>query len=204
MKSNYITLFFLLLLGFVFSCNNDEEGSSGLDGSHIEISELSNFLPSAIRSGNNVNFRSPADAQLTLMTDYRESVDEQTLGEDSFTSDRFLVSMTEGASGDYIINLVGSATSDTKSFNVLLIPANGTDPVRGAIPFDHITGTSIGQPSQGEFFSSLDLGGMAFTDVFKFNREISSSFSELYINEEVGVVAFRDGDNTLWIFNGFE
>ena len=200
------TLMLLSLSAVLFTCSGDDDGMPpGVEGSHIEIDALKDFLPADIRAEKNVRFKNPVGASMTLMADYKESVENlQTTSGESYTSDKFTVALSEGPAGDYVINMVGTGTIDSQSFKVLLVPGNGTDPVRGDIPADHINGSSVGSSNAGEYLPSLTLGTGSFNQVFKFVRDDGSSFSELYNNEEVGVVAFRDGSNTLWIFDGFE
>ncbi len=202
---NLLYLLVFSALFFNFSCSGDDEGvTPPIEGSHVEINDLKAFLASEIKSESNVRYVNPQGSVKMTQIDYKESTEDLSLDGQSYTSDKFTVSLSEGAGGDYLINLVGTATFDSKAFNVLLVPGNGTEPVRGEISYDHINGDAIGSTPNGEFIASMDLGTRTFTDVFKFERAIESSFSELYVNEENGVVAFRDGSNVLWIFDGFQ
>jgi hypothetical protein len=142
-----------------------------------------------------------------LSISYKEYISPAQYEGQSYTSDKLEISLYMAENLNFLIALIPSANyalqeTIVRGLGVIMMPGNLSGSIIGSIRF-----AENGKPIQGmldDFRETLILQGKTFKDCFVLKNNNATAYSEIYINSDVGVVAFRDGVNKLWVFDRFE
>jgi len=208
---NYI----LLLIASLLLCTTCKKGkvedSQNIEGNHLCISSIMEYLPDAYKNERTLVYKNQAGEIRKLHIAFEEHLTEQTYERQLYTTDSFEGTIYDPAMADFSIVLTGSANFDhgennsvVKALSVILMPFNESGSLFACIYFED------GQPyippitSEDFFRESIELHSQTFQNIFYTTTHQYEVYDELYFNSDVGVVAFRDGEDVLWVFERFE
>jgi len=194
----YINLLFLFVI--LSSCS-DEGLDNALD--KLNLDPMKEFIPfDELNDNNSIIFKDFDGNEKKLIIFRTSQIDTLEVDGFQYERERFSVKLSELFSFNYAINLSISRfyvdpMTVQGSLECQLFHGNG-----GAIPFIRIdeNGDSASLPRD-----DIEFWGTTFNDVIS-NASISGQqdgFSKIYYNYEIGVVAFRDASNKLWVFDRF-
>jgi hypothetical protein len=208
------TIFFISLgLLFIFSACSDEVKnagnglSTGIAGTHLKIDDIKAYLPSAFASEKKIVYTDAQNNKTTLYSSYEEHTVENQYQGQAYLSDKLEVSLYLPDDKEFLIEIVPSASyiengDVVRSLSTIFMPGNSSGSIIGSIRFDD-NGAPISSLLD-EFHEEINLNNKKFNDCFVFRNTTATAYSEIYINSDVGVAAFRDKENTLWVFERFE
>ncbi len=203
---NLITILFIstiLLLG----CKNDDKNSTITPtiNSHLNIDEVKDFLPSAYKNGSILVYKNENNEEWLLSTNYFEAIEERQFEGVMYKNDAFQASIFDSEDHSFQISISGQANYSkpyevVKSISFDLMPLNPTGTVGVFVRF------TDGQPivnTFSNFHEKLTLNNKVFDAVYVGNSRLNGfeKYSEIYVNKNEGVVAFRDKNNDLWVFD---
>lgn len=208
---NIIYISFLLGTLSIFGCKEDTTptipSTPNIEGTHLNIDVIKSYLPEALTSERSIRYISEAGETKELKAHYLEKETPRTLDGFSYSNDGFELTLYDESDPKFQAVLLGSANYNTtgdyaliKSLTVILMPANPTGGILDGIRFDD-NGFKI--MPYDDFHTTLVLNDKEFKDCFIMKDEHSSEYSEIYLNSEVGIVAFRGKDNVLFVFEEF-
>ena len=171
----------------------------------IELPQVDQFT-SVYSQNTKFNFINSMSDTLVMISDYQKTTVERSLPDDStFFIDDYIIQLHSESKGILIV-LLGTAfiSADFEiinpSLNILLMPRDrnslGMD-----IRIEEMFATST---DETEIFDSLELLNKGFSTAYSVNSPEQSSFSQLFYNEEYGVIGFRDENNILWRIDSVE
>ncbi len=205
----------LLVSVLLMQCSeeiNNNDNILQIEGTHLKIDEIKNYLPKEYFSELKLVYIDENGNEKVLNIQSVESIDERELKGMKYTSGSFKVTLYDEGDLYFQIVLHGSAnySNDGKSINkglsAWLMPFNESGTTWARLRFED------GKPSflwGDDFREEIVLFSKVFNDVLvtigKNNlQEQYEKYSELILNSEVGIVAFRDEHNELWVFDRFE
>lgn len=209
-------ILFVLLFSIVFSCENDDKQGGDIQLVNEEfifsIDEVKNFLPEEYFSETSIVYTNNNE-ELILFVDPIESKHDLSYSDGStHESETFEIILYNPEDINFQIVITASpnlpdGNTSKATLNNVLMPFNESGSSWNTIRFENEEAIiSFGD----DFHSTLELSDRIFTDVYK--RRIFPSpnnpnqevvYSELDINSNEGVVAFRDANNELWVFDRF-
>ncbi len=208
MKNPFFLLLFLITF-FHYSCRDDvppETPDDLIAGTHLDIDVVKAYIPEELKAQKECVYVDESGNMRTLKVSYREQITPRVLNGQAYESDELEVTLYDESDPLFQIVMVGSANykqdfSVAISLTVMLMPANPQGSILSAIRFDE-----NGEPVVtvfDDFHTVITLGGKSFNDCFLLTGTNPDSYSEIYVNSEVGVVAFRDANNALFVFQEY-
>ncbi len=206
-----IFLKFLFLIFLISACNNSEEGvfvePTQTNGSHLSIDVILNHLPAELNSNNKAVYKSEV-GELKNMTIFEKNLVVEHNGTEfgDYTSDKREISLFEendlaaGIALHANTNYVPGKTTVARSLSVHLAFLNPAGMAFWMVSFDE-NGPII--TPVDDFQPTLTLNGQVFKDCYVINGTNTDAFSEIIVNLEIGVVAFRDINNELFVFQEY-
>ena len=171
----------------------------------IELPQVDQFT-SVYSQNTKFNFINSMSDTLVMISDYQKTTVERSLPDDStFFIDDYIIQLHSESKGILIV-LLGTAFISTDfeiinpSLNILLMPRDRNSLVMD-IRIEEMFATST---DETEIFDSLELLNKGFSTAYSVNSPEQSSFSQLFYNEEYGVIGFRDENNILWRIDSVE
>ncbi|MFQ5445571.1 MAG: hypothetical protein ACE5FF_01445 [Saprospiraceae bacterium] len=204
-----LILFCVCNLMFIYSCKDDEdtELTKGIEGTHLKIDDIKAYLPIEFETGKKAVYTDANKNETTLSISYEEYTATAQYGGQSYLSDKVEISLYMAENPNFLIALLPGANyavgnSIVRAISVVMMPGNQSGSIIGSIKFDE-----NGNPIHGmldDFRETLNLQDKTFKDCFVLKNNAALAYSEIYINSDVGVVAFRDEVNKRWVFDRFE
>ena len=202
-------IIFLSVL-FIFSCKDSETTKIDFE-SEISISEMVSYLPSHYKKEKSVYFVNDDQESKMLKISYLEGIENKTHNGNNYVAETFEATLYDPNNQWFSIQMKASANYSNsgneivKSISAILMPFNESGTTWASIKFENgVPKISLGD----DFRESVLLNNKEYKDVFitigKQGDVQHEAYSELDINSEVGVVAFRDHNNDLWTFDRFE
>lgn len=201
-------IFSIATLLLIFDCSSDSDQIKSLEGTHINIDSLKSYIPLLLHIvGTKMIYKNLKGETRTLKIKYyKEFTQDYTSELFNYKSDVFTLEMIDDLSPNNLkISIHGSGnyngTQLALGIFAILMPFNESGSMSGTILFKD------GEPQVSPFdifYSKLNLLGNSYNNVYVFTASNVKVYSELDINSEVGVVAFRDENNELWVFDKFE
>lgn len=212
MKIYYVLLAICLS---AFACEKDKtEGvPASIEGSHIDIAEVKNYLPQAYFQSAKLIYKNAEGQEVRLNSIPTEGTSQRILDGFNYTSEGFDIQLYTDVGVEPVIKIVvagGAAYLNdgrtiSKTLDAILMPANTAGNTWAIVEFKD------GKPAVtvfDDFREEVSLLDKSFKDVFMTRgmngNVIIDAYSELDVNSEVGIVAFRDLANELWVFDRFE
>lgn len=204
MKANII---FLTLL-FIISCKSEEPQFNYQEV--VSVAHIKNYLPHNYFESPTLIYKNEEGEEKQLFINFEENIVERNIADQSYSAEEIIINIFESESSNFRININASSyfveenkiTSDLFASLMLFNPTGSTV---NNIAFNE-NGPIVSHFD--DFHSNLVLLGRKFSDVFvAIGKDWDvqyDAYSELNINSEVGVVAFRDKNNDLWVFDRFE
>ena len=198
------------MLGLIcYNCKDNSETSTqdnSIEGSHLDIDAIKKFIPDGLKSEKKCKYINESGTIKEVQVRYTEEITERELESESYKSDELEITLYDEMDEKFQIVLIGSTNYDADysvvvGLTILYMPANPTGTILSSIRFDE-----GGEPivnTYDDFRSSISLNNKTFKDCFVITGTNPDSYSEIYINSEVGVVAFRDKANELFVFEEF-
>ncbi len=184
----------VILLALTVGCTDQR-----FSNNTIELPQVDQFT-SIYNQNTKFNFVNSMSDTLVMTSDYQKTTVERSLPDDStFFIDDYVIQLHSESNGILIV-LLGTAfvSADLEninpSLNIRLMPRDRSS-IWMDIRIDEMFATSS---DETEFFESRELLNKEFSIVYSVNSSEQSSFSQLYYNEEYGVIGFRDENNILW------
>jgi hypothetical protein len=207
-------LFIFSLTLFFQSCSDDSIIIDTVEGSHLTIGELRDYIPNNYFEEKSMVFFNESGEEWKLYSSAIESTKDRVHEGENYKIDKFEITLFDPDNLSFRIMIVGSTNYATdqegevaiaKGINGMLMPFNESGNTWARISFRN------GKPTMDfgeDFRESVTLNEKEFNEVFitigKKGFEPHDAYSELDINSEFGVVAFRDENNDLWVFDRFE
>ncbi len=208
-------LFVFLVFQIFISCKEDiigvEQPILDIEGSYIRIDEVKDYLPDEYFNESRIIYVDSIGNERILNTNAGESVEQLKFKDMNYKSDKFVVSLYDELQLDFNITISGNAgyindgLTISKGILFWLMPFNQ----RGSTLtfFNFKEGKPYLYPGRS-FIDSIDLYSNTFYKVLKVigkdnNQKRHPIYSELILNSDVGIVAFRDKNDDLWVFDRF-
>ena len=204
-------IYISILAGLFFACNHEDENSNAQFGQHLKIDEVKNYLPESYFQEAALIYVNSAGMEKELHITAVEDIVQRTHNNNNYTTDQFEITIYDPENLHFQINLIGSTNfaSDDIVVTTLsgwLMPFNQSGNTWIRIDFEN------NLPKVGlfdNFNETITLIDKEFNDVYiaigKNNlQEQYEAYSELNINSEFGVVAFKDENNEIWRFDRFK
>lgn len=195
---------YTILISLLSSCSKTN------DNQYIELSIVDNFFPDEYKTGSKAVFVNSSRKSLTLSISYLDEVSEQTIGTTGlmFLQDNFFVNLTtDTGKVGILVNgsaFVNSDLSEIRPF-VSYLMRSGTSISNSSLQMEaRLETNQVVTTCDGNFDVSKSILGREFFNVYGAVCAENQSFSELYVNEEFGIVGFKDDENELWAFDKFE
>ena len=194
---------------FQFGCKDNvapETPNNLIEGTHLDIEAVKAYIPEELKAQKECVYMNELGDMKTLKVRYREQVTPRVLGGQTYKSDELEITLYDESDPLFQIAMIGSTNykqdyTVTIGITVMLMPANPQGSILSGIRFDE-----DGKPIVtmfDDFSPSITLNGKSFNDCFLLTGTNPEAYSEIYINSEVGVVAFRDADNELFVFQEY-
>lgn len=205
-------IFLSMIIG-IMSCNKNKEPDTLVtENSYLKVEAIKEYLPSQYFNEVKIVYKNQIGEERKLSTFAKESTTERMHNGIPYTTDQFEITLYDPTNTSFSIVLTGSTNYATSgetivlTLNGTLMPFNSSGTTWGTIQFKNE------QPiiSLGDDFIELyTIYGKEFNNTYiytgKNNEQVQySAYSELILNSENGVVAFRDMKNELWVSERFE
>lgn len=188
--------------------NTTTNGNSNLQ--HYKIDYVKSYLPSNYFKESNLIYKNSLGEEIIMRTQSKESSSDRIHNGIDYKTDEFNITMYNQQSADITIVLSGNVNLSTQGNVVatlggVLMPFNSSGTTWSTIRFeDNKPAISLGDDFR-ETYNVMDTEFInTYVTIGKNGNEQHSAYSELNINAEQGVVAFRDENNDLWVFDRFE
>lgn len=207
---NTILSFAILVSCLQFGCNDSitpETPTNFIEGTHLDIEAVKAYIPEELKAQKECVYMDESGNIKSLKVRYREQVTPRVLAGQSYKSDELEITLYDESDPYFQIALLGVTNYNPSDYSVIvdltvmLVPANPQGSILSGIRFD-----KDGKPIVtmfDDFHSTITLNGKSFNDCFLLTGTNPEAYSEIYINSEVGVVAFRDADNALFVFQEY-
>ena len=206
----------LLTIVFIFSCKKDKIDNvvtppvaitpqyTLKEGAYINIDEVKKLVPEAYKKQKKIVYSNSKGQLMTIGIKYEENDKRPSQYNGiNYTYDQFYITLYSEADQNLLIQFSGGANfaDDTvvvKGLTIIIMPymISGIDIDRN------------GEPDKGfglaEYAANKTLNGKNFKEVFTSKNEVEKAYSEVCYNKEFGLVAFRDKNGELFVFERFE
>lgn len=210
MKISIKYLFILIALTVTtFSCKKDYVSEDSFE-ENLKIDIVREFLPQSYFQKTILVYKNSAKEELKLVVNSKESSAERFFDQKKYTSEQFEITLYNPKNLLFQIILTGNTNYSNSGEIVttlggILMPFNSSGSTWSTIRFDNNKPTvSFGD----DFHEKILLLDNEFDDVYvtigKDGNTQHSAYSELDINSKNGVVAFRDENNELWVWDRIE
>ncbi len=204
-------IYFSILVSLFFACDNKEDNTASQVRQYLKIDEVKNYLPESYFQEATLIYVNSEGTEKELHIAAEEDKVQRTHNNINYTTDHFEITLFDPNNLNLQISLIGSTNiaSDDIIVTTLfawLMPFNQSGHTQVQIYFDNNLPKVELFDSFNETITLID---KEFNDVYvvigKNNlQEAYESYSELSINSEFGVVAFKDENNDLWRFDRFK
>lgn len=204
-------IYISILIGFFIACSHENENENAQFGQHLKIDEVKNYLPESYFQETALIYVNSAGMEKELHITAKEITVQRTHDNDNYTTDQFEITIFDPDNLSFQISLVGS--TNRFSDNIVatgltgwLMPFHESGHTRIRVQFENnLPKVDI----FNNFNETIFIIDKEFSDVYiaigKNNlQEEYEVYSELNINSEYGVVAFKDENNELWRFDRFK
>jgi len=201
----------LLLFAFLLTTctKSDDEGpeEEPVLEDFVLADDVDRFLPREYYEGRNIVFVNEEGLEWVFMTQHKRSTEERTHHAHTFETEVIDVDLFDHKNSGFQIKLSGSAYyyGENTFQNHLTL---GFKTPNSPFTINNFVLRFIdGEPEQSGFTNyrpTLTLLQRPFNGVYRFRASNTFSYSEININEDFGVIAFRDRFDFLWVFDRFE
>lgn len=207
MKNISIILLVLALL----SCENEMEELIVSENEILSITAVKDYLPSSYFNQPNLIYINELGEEWKLSTNLNESITDRIHNQISYKTEQFRITLFDPENNFFQIVLVGSTNLSNSGNTILtlsgtLMPFNPTGSTWATIRFENEQPiVSLGDNFKEEYWANGRQYKNTYINIGRNNEQDQhSAYSELNINSEQGVVAFRDENNDLWVFDRIE
>jgi hypothetical protein len=209
----FLTYFGLLSVLIYISCHKNDDALQDIASTHISIDELVAYLPESLRKKNTVLYKNEDGAEMWLQTEYTKFTQARTEYDLTYTHDNFKVQFRKDEDPNFYMDMHGYGlfTGDKKVQKVVgaqILPpailASSSGSVSVLIRFETNSTTPM-VTIYDNFEESLILQNKVFKNVYTAVNSYNpnNAYSEIKINSNEGIVAFRDKNDVLWVFERF-
>lgn len=201
-------LFILILSSIIFvQCDKKEQkGTNDLYSSDetINIDEVLSFTPSYLLGTSTIIYKNSIGEKMVLKSTSGSEIVKGKVGDIDYSSQSFETRLYSESDALINITLKGSGNpyidrTVVKSLTIMLMPFHPSGNLFLTINFkDGEPSNDLLTPTE---LQTIELLGKSFERVFKGKKEESDSYSEIYFSPLDGIIAFRDGDNELWVLD---
>lgn len=214
-------VFFISILLFsLLACCKDEpiapipitppEPLKFKEGVHVSVNELKLLIPDAYKKGKIAVYKTLGGKEDKYKIKFTDSlILDRELNGIKYTAAEFRVDMSPLAPQKFSLGIKSIATfGDEKTLikgikygqyfgfeNIAYNNSNNITTIDGKFdktdPFNR-------------YINSYEFNGKIFKDVFRIKNSSSTKYSELAYNIEFGIIAYRDENNDLFVFDRFE
>lgn len=194
----------------MISCNEITNEPTTIE--HLTIDNIKEYLPIEYFVDNEIIFINHLGEELAVKIHPSESTQEKSFNGTNFNADEFEIAMYIEDQAEFRLYLVADVdyneTGLSRALTGLLMPTNEGGSTLASLKFEEKS-TPMINAWLNNYYEIISLNGKPFSDVFVFRgmhdgNQLFDAYSELDLNSEVGVVAFRDHDNVLWVFDRFK
>jgi len=199
----------IIIIASFISCNQDAAELTTIN-EVLTVNALKEYLPAAYFNESNIVFKNEMGDEWKLSTNAKESISDRMHNQKPYKAEKFEITLFDPDNTYFQIILTGNTNYATSgnlvlSLGGMLMPFNSSGTTWSTIRFLN------NQPivSLGDDFRDLySVHGNEFKNTYltigKDGNIQHSAYSELNMNSEQGVVAFRDENNELWVFERIE
>lgn len=201
-------LFFIILLTIFFvQCDKNEQKETNdlySQGEIIDIEEVISFVPNHLLGTSTLLYKNEIGDKMELKSVSGTEVVKGKVGDIEYSSQSFETRLYSESDALINITLKGSGNpyidrSVVKSLTIMLMPFHLNGNLFLTINFqDGEPSNDLLTPSE---LQSIELLGKTFERVYIGKKEEPDSYSEIYFSPLDGIIAFRDGDNELWVLD---
>lgn len=201
-------VFLFLIFCVLNSCRKiNDFKPEDIENSILDINEIINFLPNDYKNESNLVFKNSLGVEKILKVNYTFFLEQkQFKGKVNYQSEKISIKLIDPNDPLFSIVIICSANysepdgkSIVKGLTAFLMPFNSLGSTLATLTFEN--GIII---KEGNFEKTLKIYSYEYKDVYvNKSKESFNSYSELDINSDNGIVAFRDKINELWAFERF-
>lgn len=197
----HIALIFLLCI-VVVSCNRDNSGEV------LRLNTSLEWVPSAYQDNLNAVFINSSNETISLTTFFSIETDTRELSEDRTIQVEMASTQIVNIEKDISIavspiiflNSEGEIARESILYSLNPLSVRNLD-MEYWIDREAVISVA---GTRTDMLDNTNIIGKAFSNVIKVESDEFPNYTELYANQDLGVIAFRDKDNILWRFERFE
>ncbi len=209
-EMNNKKIFFLsiFIVGLtIFSCSKEEPLVVKKSLESIKLNDVRNLIPIQLQQNISVVYNDENGNERKLVTSYDSIKRIAKVDESEYNQERFSILYVDPNDSSFTMDISadGVYTSELdvqKTISTHLMPRSQTS---SSMVIEVLEGELVVQ-EWNDFHTSLILNSREFNNVFIGKNDFNETgeYDQIMFNEEVGVVAFKDNNNVLWVFNKFE
>lgn len=198
--------FFLIVSCVTLTCKSSDEDLMSMPD-FLTTDNAKELIPlSSYGTASKVIFKNEEGVEKPLNITIEESQEESMINDFQYTIDQLAIILYDESNADYKINVIATATyssmnSHIEFLNIILFniqPANGN-----IIPTIKVESNK--EPLLGTLEPEVQLLDKTFKDVYtNFDFSETAAYSKIYYTVQYGVVAFKDFEGKLWVYERVE
>ncbi len=205
---NLLTLAFILT---ILGCSQEDNLSNAeANNQHLKIDYIKNYLPSQYFNESTIVYKNSSGEELKMVSQPKESASDRTHSGINYTTDEFNITLYNEHNSNMTIVLSGNVNLSTQgnivaTLSGVLMPFNTSGTTWSTIRFENSKPTiNLGDDFRETYIVLNKEFSNTYVTIGQNGSEQHSAYSELNMNSDHGVVAFRDENNDLWVFDRIE
>ena len=208
MKFNNVLLAICLLGFFANSCSETEQVDDNLITLEpIHLDDIKKLIPSSLLSDSKVSYKNVNGEEKTLSVFFDSIIREVSVNDIKYMQERFSIAFQDSSDLTFRMDLSGNGVYTNefaveKTISAFLMPGHSAS---SSITIDTRNGKIVIN-EHVDHRDAITLNMTTFTNVFIGKNDFNETgrYDEIMLNLEVGIVAFKDGNKKLWVFDRFE
>lgn len=203
-----VEIIFWCLIFLVSSCNTDSDIIEIIEGSHIETTDIANYLPENYKMDKSyVYFKNSAGDERKLFIRYGNPTASSSFNNsEKFTFEQQNVALFDLEANERVVQIFGDAGYDqnrriVKLINCALTPLN---PSGSCFLFINLKNGEVDFSHPNAYNKEKKYLDKSFKDVFVGISVQYKSYNEIAYNRYQGVVAYKDKNAEYWVFDRFD
>lgn len=191
----------LILIILTFLSCGTESGSNAED--YIKIPESINFFSNDFKEAKKIAFKRTNEEVIELNVNTEYKIIHAGHGDRKRYLENLDITLYHTTFPHYAIHFQGTGLFNQSSY--VVAPFLGIHFMSSDNNYTMVSSLNIGNPDYLpgpiKFHPEIVLTGSIFQNVYSLTNEDKDAFTEVYFSQEVGLVAFRDEHNQLWVYD---
>ena len=208
MNNKLIYSLSIAILGLmVFSCSKEESFTATNNLEDIELNDIRNLIPNQLKSGKSVFYKDENGNEKKLLTSFDSVKRVAHINESEYSQERISILYLDPNNNSFSMDISGdglytSGLKVQKTISAHLMPRNQSS----SSEVIEVSNGELIVREWNDFHTNLVLNSREFNNVFIGNNDFNETnkYDQIMFNQEVGIVSFKDDNNTLWVFNKFD